>query len=60
MNSHAQAGEVSVTAHTRVESEDGRKVKLLTGTSHGQPGEIVVLSTQVALREIELGRAVAV
>jgi len=50
------------SGRTRHEAEngDGMKVKLLVGTAHGQSGEIVVLSTNVALHEIAANRAEAV
>jgi hypothetical protein len=53
MNNKPQSG------NTRHEAEngDGLKVKLLVGTPHGQAGELVILSYQVALHEIASGRA---
>jgi hypothetical protein len=56
MNNKPQSG------NTRHEAENGDslKVKFLVGTPHGQAGEIVILSYQVALSEIASGHAVAV
>lgn len=49
------------SGRTRDEAEalDGMKVKLLAGTKRGMPGQIVVLSRQSALAEINKGLAVS-
>lgn len=57
MNEYGQAGEVSITPHSRGETPDNITVKLLPGTTRGQVGEIVTISRQVGLREVNEGRA---
>ena len=58
-NIHHQAGEASVTSNARVEAKDGMLVRLLPGTKRGQAGQIVTLSRQTALAEIQKGFAVS-
>jgi hypothetical protein len=55
MNGKAQSGRDRHEA----EKNDGMKVKLVVATPHGQAGEIVILSYQVALHEIAAGRAIS-
>ena len=49
------------SGRTRDEAEafDGMKIKLLAGTKRGQVGQVVVLSRQSALAEIQKGFAVS-